>query len=174
LLSIITLPRRCIAAGQLVHTYIDIPKGIVPPFLRPCFSLADACTPTAHFTRKVASHSWKVVEINQSKMYSQCFSVGKLAVLALCSLTAFAVPTMEPRQSSLPDNHTLNRERADAVKEAFTFAWYCFWSSCGPQSNTRIGMGTRNTRFLTMSYTLSAMATATPGDSNKPCFGASN
>jgi hypothetical protein len=31
---------------------------------------------------------------------------------------------METRQSSRPDNHTLNRERADAVKEAFTFAWY--------------------------------------------------
>jgi hypothetical protein len=47
-----------------------------------------------------------------------------MPVLALFSLTTLAIPhgNLANRQSR-PDNHTLNRERSDAVKAAFEFAW---------------------------------------------------
>jgi mannosyl-oligosaccharide alpha-1,2-mannosidase len=44
-------------------------------------------------------------------------------VLGLLSLTVLAIPHGGKLPRSRPDNHTLNRERADAVKEAFTFSW---------------------------------------------------
>ncbi|KAH6678343.1 glycoside hydrolase [Halenospora varia] len=50
---------------------------------------------------------------------------SKLSAVALLPL-AFAVPVdekLQKRQDTRPDNHALNRERADAVKDAFTFAW---------------------------------------------------
>lgn len=53
------------------------------------------------------------------------FSRTILAVplLGLLSLTVLAVPHRVKLPRGRPDNHTLNRERADAVKEAFTFSW---------------------------------------------------
>lgn len=48
------------------------------------------------------------------------------SILALCSVGALAAPRARPllsRQSSRPDNHTLNVERAAAVKAAFQVAW---------------------------------------------------
>jgi mannosyl-oligosaccharide alpha-1,2-mannosidase len=44
-------------------------------------------------------------------------------VLGLLSLTVLAIPHGGKLPRSRADNHTLNRERADAVKEAFTFSW---------------------------------------------------
>jgi mannosyl-oligosaccharide alpha-1,2-mannosidase len=44
-------------------------------------------------------------------------------VLGLLSLTVLAVPHRVKLPRGRPDNQTLNRERADAVKEAFTFSW---------------------------------------------------
>lgn len=49
-------------------------------------------------------------------------SILSVPALAVLLSTASAVPHGRSTQSR-PDNHTLNRERADAVKEAFTFAW---------------------------------------------------
>jgi len=44
--------------------------------------------------------------------------------LALLTSTAVAVPHGNRlKRQSRPDNHTLNRERADAVRDAFTYAW---------------------------------------------------
>ncbi len=36
-------------------------------------------------------------------------------------------------QSSRPDDHALNRQRADAVKAAFTFAWDGYYKYCKGQ-----------------------------------------
>lgn len=58
-------------------------------------------------------------------MFSRFLIIGAVGVIALCSLSALAIPHgqgLRNRQNR-PDNHTLNRERADAVKEAFEFAW---------------------------------------------------
>ncbi|RDL42045.1 alpha-1,2-Mannosidase [Venustampulla echinocandica] len=49
-------------------------------------------------------------------------SILAVPVLALLASNVVAIPHRRDTQSR-PDNHTLNRERADAVKEAFTFAW---------------------------------------------------
>jgi mannosyl-oligosaccharide alpha-1,2-mannosidase len=56
-------------------------------------------------------------------------------VLALCSQCVLAVPHEAIKRhsaSSRPDNHTLNRERADAVKEAFQFAWDGYYTYAFP------------------------------------------
>jgi len=52
------------------------------------------------------------------------FSQIVIPAVALLSGTAQAIPTGDlfTRQSR-PDNHTLNRERADAVKASFKFGW---------------------------------------------------
>jgi len=58
-------------------------------------------------------------------MFSRFLIVGAVGVIALCSLSVLAIPHgqgLRNRQNR-PDNHTLNQERADAVKEAFEFAW---------------------------------------------------
>jgi mannosyl-oligosaccharide alpha-1,2-mannosidase len=58
-------------------------------------------------------------------MYSRYLSVGAVSILGLCSLTVFAVPhgqDLRNRQSR-PDDHALNVQRANGVKEAFTYAW---------------------------------------------------
>jgi mannosyl-oligosaccharide alpha-1,2-mannosidase len=55
-------------------------------------------------------------------MHSQALTV---AAVAFFSVGGIAAPHNENtlQRRSRPDNHTLNRQRADAVKEAFTFAW---------------------------------------------------
>lgn len=54
--------------------------------------------------------------------------------VAFFSMTAVAAPhgqnLMERR--GRPDNHTLNRERADAVKAAFEFAWDGYYKYAFP------------------------------------------
>ena len=48
-----------------------------------------------------------------------------MPIVALLSLTTLAIPhghNLMERQGR-PDNHTLNRERADAVKATFEIAW---------------------------------------------------
>lgn len=64
-------------------------------------------------------------------MHSQLLTV---ALVTLFSVSALAVPhghsLMERR--GRPDNHTLNRERADAVKSAFTFAWDGYYKYAFP------------------------------------------
>ena len=54
--------------------------------------------------------------------YSRSFV--SLPIIALLSSTALAVPhgNLMTRQGRA-DNHTLNRERADAVKASFVYAW---------------------------------------------------
>jgi mannosyl-oligosaccharide alpha-1,2-mannosidase len=46
-------------------------------------------------------------------------------IVALLSLNTLAIPHSQNliTRQNRPDNHTLNRQRADAVKEAFTYAW---------------------------------------------------
>lgn len=46
-----------------------------------------------------------------------------LPVLGLLVLNVLAVPHSVKLPRDRPDNHTLNRERADAVKAAFVFSW---------------------------------------------------
>jgi hypothetical protein len=58
-------------------------------------------------------------------MYSRYLIGGLVAVVCLCSLTVLAIPQGQDlrNRQPRPDDHDLNRQRADAVKEAFTFAW---------------------------------------------------
>ncbi|CZR61016.1 related to class I alpha-mannosidase 1B [Phialocephala subalpina] len=81
-------------------------------------------------------------------MYYSRFLVPVVAFFS----TTLAVPHPAnlPRQSR-PDNHTLNRERADAVKAAFTYAWDGYYKYAFPNdelhpitnsfSNSRNGWG---------------------------------
>lgn len=58
-------------------------------------------------------------------MHSRYLAVVAVAISAFCSLTVLAIPhgqDLKNRQSRR-DDHVLNRQRSDAVKEAFTFAW---------------------------------------------------
>jgi mannosyl-oligosaccharide alpha-1,2-mannosidase len=57
------------------------------------------------------------------------------SVLALLCSTAFSIPQSNvnlKRQGSRPDDPTLNSQRADAVKEAFTFAWDGYYKYAFP------------------------------------------
>jgi len=66
-------------------------------------------------------------------MYSSYLTVGLVSIVGLCSLTALAIPTGKHQaRTSRPDNHTLNSERADAVKEAFTHAWDGYYKYAFP------------------------------------------
>jgi hypothetical protein len=55
-------------------------------------------------------------------MYSRLLTVPFVALLSMSVLAAPHGQNLMKRQGR-PDNHTLNRERADAVKAAFEFAW---------------------------------------------------
>lgn len=73
-----------------------------------------------------------------------------LPLLACLSFTALAVPYNEnhrPRQSRA-DNHTLNRERAAAVKEAFVHAWDGYERYAFPADELRpLTYGGSNSRY---------------------------
>lgn len=55
-------------------------------------------------------------------MHLRLLTVPAVALFAIGALAAPQRQSLAGRQSR-PDNHTLNRERADAVKAAFEFAW---------------------------------------------------
>ena len=66
-------------------------------------------------------------------MYSGYLTVGLVSVIGLCSLTVLAIPTRhQEARAGHVSNHTLNRERADAVKEAFTHAWDGYYKYAFP------------------------------------------
>ena len=59
--------------------------------------------------------------------------MGLVSVIGLCSLTVLAIPSGRHEvRASRPSNHTLNRERADAVKEAFIHAWDGYYKYAFP------------------------------------------
>lgn len=64
-------------------------------------------------------------------MHSQFLAV---AFVALIAATALATPPGHGLKEARgrPDNHTLNQERADAVKSAFTFAWNGYYKYAFP------------------------------------------
>lgn len=52
--------------------------------------------------------------------------------------TALAAPHNDiPKQKGRRDDHALNRERADAVKEAFTYAWDGYYKYAFPHDELR-------------------------------------
>lgn len=55
-------------------------------------------------------------------MHSRLLTVPFAAFFSMTALAAPHGQNLMERQGR-PDNHTLNRERADAVKAAFEFAW---------------------------------------------------
>ena len=93
--------------------------------LLPCAFLLSAERASFHFIRTC---------IQVINMYSRYFTLGAASVLSLYSLPIFAVPHGKVSRNiqSRADNQTLNRERADAVKEAFTFAWTGYYKYAFP------------------------------------------
>lgn len=72
-----------------------------------------------------------------------------IPVVALLSLTALAFPYEKPEPQKRADNHTLNRERADAVKEAFTFAWDGYYKYAFPNDELHpVTNGFTNSRYV--------------------------
>ena len=66
------------------------------------------------------------------------YSILSLALVATQVIAAPATTYDEhlrirSPQSSRPDDHALNRQRADAVKAAFTFAWDGYYKYCKGQ-----------------------------------------
>ncbi|KAH8593366.1 glycoside hydrolase [Bisporella sp. PMI_857] len=85
-------------------------------------------------------------------MLSRYLKAGVVAIVGLCSSTVFAMPHGQPvARQSRPNDHELNRQRADAVKEAFTHAWNGYYKYAFPNdelhpvsngySNSRNGWG---------------------------------
>jgi mannosyl-oligosaccharide alpha-1,2-mannosidase len=74
-----------------------------------------------------------------------------LLFVALFSMTALAVPhghNLMDRQGR-PDNHTLNRERADAVKAAFEFAWDGYYKYAFPHDELHpVSNGFSDSRYV--------------------------
>ena len=70
--------------------------------------------------------------------------------LALAASQAVALPAagisydenlrVRSPDSSRPDDHTLNRQRADAVKAAFTFAWDGYYKYCKGQDECVVAL----------------------------------
>jgi len=67
-------------------------------------------------------------------MYPKYITTSTVAVLSLCSSTVYAIPHSQDirNRQSRPDDHTINRHRADAVKEAFQFAWDGYYKHAFP------------------------------------------
>jgi len=65
------------------------------------------------------------------RIYSWSLTVGLIALIP----GSCALPGPRPSlglRAGRPENHTLNRERADAVKAAFTSAWDGYYHYCFP------------------------------------------
>lgn len=72
-----------------------------------------------------------------------------MSMVALYSGTSLAVPhgNLMTRQNR-PDNHTLNRERADAVKASFQFAWDGYKKYAFPNDELHpVSNGFSNSRY---------------------------
>ncbi|KAG9239469.1 glycoside hydrolase [Amylocarpus encephaloides] len=87
-----------------------------------------------------------------------------LSVLALLSSTVLAVPAKEEftkRPGSRPDDHTLNKQRADAVKDAFTYAWDGYYKYAFPNDELHpISNGFSNSRNGWGASAVDALSTA--------------
>ncbi|KAL2063044.1 hypothetical protein VTL71DRAFT_6116 [Oculimacula yallundae] len=76
------------------------------------------------------------------------FARAVIPLVALLSASSQAAPhaDLSTRQSR-PDNHTLNRERADAVKDSFKFAWNGYKKFAFPNDELRpVSNGFSNSR----------------------------
>ena len=70
--------------------------------------------------------------------------------ISLLASTVFSFPHSKDnlkRQGTRPDDHTLNRQRADAVKEAFTYAWDGYYKYAFPNDELNpVSNGFSNSR----------------------------
>jgi mannosyl-oligosaccharide alpha-1,2-mannosidase len=82
-------------------------------------------------------------------MYYPRFMIAA-PLLALLSPTVFGIPYSKDnlkRQGTRPDDHVLNRQRADAVKEAFTYAWDGYYKYAFPNDELNpVSNGFSNSR----------------------------
>lgn len=83
--------------------------------------------------------------------------VSFASILALFLPSTGAVPHSKDnlkRQRSRPDDHTLNRQRADAVKEAFTYAWDGYYKYAFPNDELNpVTNSFSNSRWVNRSIT---------------------
>lgn len=78
------------------------------------------------------------------------FSRVVILPLAIFSSMVMAIPNKNfVERQSRPDNHTLNRERADAVKAAFTYAWNGYSKYAFPNDELHpVSNGFGNSRYI--------------------------
>lgn len=86
-------------------------------------------------------------------MHSRLFTVP---VVAFFSVAALAAPQGPMERRGRPDNHTLNRERADAVKAAFEFAWDGYQKYAFPHDELHpVSNSYSDSRYLHEIYSMS-------------------
>jgi len=79
-------------------------------------------------------------------MFSSNLCLRTVVVLALCSVLVLAVPYGQAEQRQ--NDHALNRKRADAVKEAFQYAWDGYYKHAFPHDELHpVSNGSSDSRY---------------------------